>query len=727
MVLLDFIHQQGISLVCIQLLVRFQSLLKRLQGRFRRSSGLLRVCRGLLGDGFLPKQQVVSISHLQQHTGCFLFRLYGGNGHLVKACILRASPDHVEVQRHILQGQRRYILLRGYRSRVGLGDLEKGHRHLVVVFRGQVFPVPKAIGLSGAQTQDDAGLDLHPKSCIGIEDGCGTVVMLIMGRQDQVFQLQGFGPGLAAGDGQGVSAGFLRVLLDGPGDVDGILGQRPGQLFFGQALNGLPVLVLQGHGNGFALALVDGECFVAFLNENVQLRRDDHRKPCGVLAVIGAGLHHHGARAAGFQGDGGGIDGSGLREASSRFQNLKYRGILFFQKLVVLRIVLEGQVLGLGRSGHGDPLEVECFPVNVGFRLLEGLLLGGFFLGGPILGGFIRLFRGLFQKGLPCRVCRGLGDRLPIHHQIDGAGLRLPVQAMLGPCAVVNVDAALLEHRGEGIGQVQALQIPIRAGVAVLAANIGPGFCIGCGDFSEGSAQPFLHILFVLHLLVGQVGVAVVFQNDSAIILYSKNIQIYFFSLELVIFPIFESLVIVRIGNCTLQGVTVDDYRLVEARFHIIKSPIFNFPITIICMPTLHLTVGGNGVNGFDRPVFTCRLGQFHIGVGIFNGGKLSAGRSNNICQRSTVSKDDATKQTAYPDVGTIRVPCRSHNFTACVAIGDIALAAAYQTAHTAVFEGISTVGHIRLNGGYRCTFGQIHVGGTNQTAYTAAAPTGLQ
>ena len=90
----------------------------------------------------------------------------------------------------------------------------------------------------------------------------------------------------------------------------------------------------------------------------------------------------------------------------------------------------------------------------------------------------------------------------------------LPVDAELGPAAIVDVDGfpvVLLGQDGwEGI--VQALQLGIAAGEGVFAVD--GGGVLGGGDLPE--VRQVVEERF-LHLGIGEVGVAVVVQLDSAV------------------------------------------------------------------------------------------------------------------------------------------------------------------------------------------------------------------
>ena len=586
----------------------------------------------------------------------------------------------IEVQRNALFLDGRDALLRGLPGLVVLALLDIGHGYLIVVL-GAVFPVAQAVIGAGGDAQNDAGLHSDAQTGVGIEGLVGGRIVLIGHGENLVADRNALGARLAAGDGEVVLPGDRAILRDGPGDIFSTLGQGPVQLLLVQAQNRLAVGVLQGDGDGFALRLVDLQGLVRLRNGDFQIGGDNHRELGGVLVILLC-LHHHGARAAGPDGDGHGPGIAAVKGVAAPLGcHLKGRFLAFGNWIVAgLGIIREAQAVGTGGTAAGDvdPFKLEGLFGDVshggGLRGVLALRLGGGFgrlglhRGLPCsirLGRWFRLVQQhnaalVFQVPVRCLPIRVRGSqilgvllrlgkvsrghfldhhgllRYPVRQQINGAALLRPVQAQLGPRAVVNVDGrpiqgGLGQNRGEGIVQLQIPQVRVRARVAVLAGDRRAGFgVLGCYGF--GNSQPCAHFLF--HLLIVQIGAAVVVQLNSALIpVLQSPVQIQaiirgrLFSIQI--------LIVVRLGDAAFQGIAIGNDNIVIRN----STKIL-----------LHFAVGGNGLAALDSTfLVAASSGQLHIAIAVRYLGRVLC-VANDDRQRSAAAHTNTANDAAQPD-----------------------------------------------------------------------------
>ena len=294
----------------------------------------------------------------------------------------------------------------------------------------------------------------------------------------------------------------------------------------------------------------------------------------------------------------------------------------------------------------------------------------------------------------------------------------LPVDTELGPAAIVDVDGLPVVFLGQDgwEGIVQALQLGIAAGEGVFAVD--GGGVLGGGDLPEVRQVVEERSL---HLGIGEVGVAVVAQNDFPVTRTVKRVQVDFLVLEVFVPLLGPSAVVIRQLCAGIQGIAIDN---------------FDVALTDNGEVFLHLTVGGNCLGALQAvylPVFLPLVRHGNIAIAVFDCCD-TGGIADQSGQVAAVTQNNTAQQSAHPDVRAAvwaKIILLIRNLRAVlhraagVTVFNAASGAANQAAHTEVLIR-PVIGDIDVNIRYSRAVGDLHGGGANHSAYTAAAPAGI-
>ena len=235
-----------------------------------------------------------------------------------------------------------------------------------------------------------------------------------------------------------------------------------------------------------------------------------------------------------------------------------------------------------------------------------------------------------------------------ILHQVQGGLLALPVDAQLGPGAVVHKLSVLGQNGGEGI--IQALQHRVAAGEGELTfrsyAALAFGYRGEGGELSVGNQIPEL-------LVIHEGGISAVLQLDfpffpGPVAAPETGIGQSWAYVHGIV-PVFigrflEQLVVICPADRGAQRITVVQHHIVTAA-NLVKT-------------SLKLTIGGNGVHILDAVAvvslfidYTFR--KLHIAVAIEQLRGCSH-IANQFCQIAAGTQHNTATDAADPDAGRI-------------------------------------------------------------------------